>query len=68
MTMPKKGTRKIVVDDITYKYMIKPYSGWGGVWGGSLTIERPDGTYISKDIEGSVTPSIVRSIIEENSD
>jgi len=64
MTMPKKGTRKIVVNNTIYKYMIKPYSRWGG----SLTIEKPDGTYISKDIEGSITPSTVRSIIEKNSD
>jgi len=66
MAMPKKGTRKIVVNDITYKYMVKPYHAWGNVRGGSVTIEKPDGTYISKDIEGSVTPSIIRSIIEEN--
>ena len=61
MAMPKKGTRKIVINDITYKYMIKPCNGYG-----SVTIEKPDGTYISRDIEGSITPSIVRSIIEEN--
>jgi hypothetical protein len=62
MTMPKKGTRKIVIDNIAYKYVVKPYNSWDN----SVTIEMPDGTYISKDIEGSVTPSIIRSIIEEN--
>jgi len=62
MAMPKKGIRKIVVDGTTYKYMIK------GIYGGvSLTIEMPDGTYISRDFENTtITPSIIKQIIEKD--
>jgi len=66
MTMPKKGTRKIVVNNTVYKYIIKPYSAWGGIRGGSITIEKPDGMYISKDVEHSITPSIVENIIKSD--
>lgn len=66
MTMPKKGLRKIVVDEETYKYVVKPYEAWGNVRGGSVTIEKPDGTYISRNIEGGVTPSMVEELIREN--
>lgn len=65
MAMPKKRVRKIVVGGITYKYVIKPFS-IGVRYGGSITIEKPDGTYISKGFDDLMTPSMVRQIIEEN--
>jgi len=65
MTMPKKGTRRIVVDDTVYKYMIKPYSSpVSNIRGGSLTIEKPDGKYISVNIEGAIKPSMIEKIIK----
>lgn len=67
MAMPKKGTRKIVVGDHTYKYVIKPaYFGNVSSCGGRLTVEFPDGSYESTKIEEAITPSMVEAFILSN--
>lgn len=66
--MPKKGIRKIIVDGVEYKYIVKPYGSQS--WRicnyrpGIVTIEFPDGTYY-KDTEpkSEITPSYVEALI-----
>ena len=63
MTMPKKGLRKIVVDDKTYNYVIKRT-----LCNRYLTIELSDGEYYSEDIDDTVdqiTPSMIEKMIRE---
>lgn len=70
MTMPKKGTRKIVVGDQAYRWKCKTYDWgepWNTPWEHEVVIERPDGTIIKKNFkeEGltAITPKMVEEII-----
>lgn len=66
MAMPKKGTRKIVVDKVEYKYRTRK-----GVRIGpednltSLTVEFPDGKYRVASFKGAVTPKVVEVFIRK---
>jgi len=67
MAMPNKGTRKIVVGDHTYKYVIKPtVFGNDSSCGGRLTVEFPGGRYESTKIDDAITPSMVEAFILAN--
>lgn len=64
--MPKKGLRKIVVNDQTYNYIIKPLT-YGGSCNNRLTIESINGSkYYSVTIIDQITPVMVEKIIKEN--
>lgn len=68
MTMPKKGTRKIIVDGVGYKYVIKKYDkrycGGCHVDRAVVTIEFPDGTYYKDTVpKFEITPAYVESLI-----
>jgi len=66
MAMPKKGRRKIVVDEIVHFYMIKPYIfGNDSDCGANLTVEMPDGSYKSRQYQEAVTPAMVEALIRE---
>lgn len=68
MAMPKKGRRKIVVDDVTHFYMIKPYVyGNDEDCGAKLTVEMPDGSYRSRQYQLAITPATVEALIREDS-
>lgn len=67
MTLPKKKTRKIVVDGVVYRYLVRQYNLTccdGCFSHSNLTFESPDGkvqhigTY-----EEAVTPAIVATLI-----
>ena len=66
MTMPKKGTRKIVVDNKEFRYMIKPLF-YGSSNTNRVTIESSDGKrYHSENVLDKVTPSMVEDMVREN--
>jgi hypothetical protein len=66
MTMPKKGLRKIVVDNQVYNYVIKPLY-YGSSHSNRLTIESANGNkYYSKTIVDQITPAMVEEVIKEN--
>ena len=68
MAMPKKGRRKIVVDDVVHFYMIKPYVfGNDSDCGGNLTVEMSDGSYKSKKYQEAITPAMVEAFVRDNS-
>lgn len=68
MTMPKKGTRKIVVDGKEYKYKVSgtTHHWHGGVVDTKLTIELGENNYYTeiREEDWIVKPNEVRQIIE----
>lgn len=68
MTMPKKGTRKIVVDGKEYKYKVsgETHHWYGGIVDTNLTIELGENNYYTEIREDGwiVKPNEVRQIIE----
>jgi hypothetical protein len=60
MAMPKKGSRKIVVDGKEYRYFVR--SRPGEDYGGMLTVEF-DGHFTQKTFESYVTPVMVEKFI-----
>lgn len=71
MTMPKKGSRKIVVDGVEYKYVVKPYGSQS--WRicnyspGIVTIESPNGKYYKdQNPKSEITPAYVETLIREH--
>ena len=67
MTMPKKNTRKIVVDQIAYRYRVKQYSlgCCDDCFSHSeVVFEGPDGkTQSIGTFEEAVTPAVVAILI-----
>lgn len=69
MTMPKKGRRKIVVNNKTYYYVVKKTfeHGYYGYKEATVTIQCPSGKFFSDPEEHlEITPSYIRKLIEEN--
>jgi len=67
MTMPKKGTRKIVVDGATYRFRVNTYDDretCSFFDHNEVVIEKPDGK-VFKDVtkEEAVTPYLVEGMI-----
>ena len=70
MTMPKKGTRKIVVNDKEYRYRvsgIKHYWYTDSVVETALLIEIDSNNYYKERRNGrwEVTPKYIREVIEK---
>jgi len=66
MTMPKKGIRKIVVDDKEFKYVVKPIF-YGSCHTNRVTIESSDGSqYYSATKADQITPSMVKDMVRKN--
>jgi hypothetical protein len=65
MTMPKKGTRKIVIDGEVYRFRVKTYDDdYGSFDRNEVVIEKSDGTVFQDSTrEEAVTPFIVESMI-----
>ena len=70
MSMPKKGVRRIKVNDKLYKYIVKHSRTNCGVLPielAKVTIESPDGRYyMDQEEKTSITPSYVKGLIEKH--
>ena len=68
--MPKKGVRKIMVNDKEYKYIVKYHRTDYGVLPvdfAKVTIESPDGKYyMDQEEQVSITPVYVKQLIEKH--
>lgn len=68
MTMPRKGVRKIIVNNKEYKYLVKFVRTDYGCLPtnrAKVTIESPDGKYYKDSKEQfSITPAYVKKLIE----
>ena len=63
MAMPKKGSRKIVVDGKEYRYVVKPSTIPGHEESGGRLIVEVGGVVRQKNFYNSVTPSKVELFI-----
>ena len=70
MAMPKKGVRKIIVNDKEYKYIVKHHRTDCGVLPielAKVTIESPDKRYyMDQEERTNITPAYVRQLIEKH--
>jgi hypothetical protein len=67
MTIPKKGSRKIIVDGKEYRYSVKPTEAGRRDGSKRLTIQANStyGTYAWRYFDNAVTPSMVERFIRE---
>lgn len=64
MAMPKKGSRKIVVDGKEYQYRVKPSESGRKTCEGILTVQI-NGRYLSKAMGDRITPAMVEKFIKD---
>jgi len=68
MTLPKKGTRNIVVDGQTYRWRVGKDFGYGGEWYGTVVVEEPSGKIfkatIEREYDGAI-PSVIEALIRD---
>lgn len=64
MTMPRKGLRKIHIDNVEYPYVIKKHIyGNSSICGGNVTVSLPDGSFLSNSFDEEITPSKIKVLI-----
>ena len=63
MALPKKGSRKIVVDGKEYRYVVKSSNSLDN---GSKLVVQINGLYSSTLFDGGVTPSMVEKFIRNS--
>jgi len=60
MTMPSRGTRKVIVGDQMYRYRIRAAGEKA-----HLTVEMSNGVYKTLEVEGVLTPHDIATFIKE---
>lgn len=68
MTLPRKGTRQIVVDGEVYRWRKSKSFGRNGDWYGTVIVEEPSGKIFKATIDAeydSAIPSVIEALIRD---